>query len=134
MMERLTRRNRDGEGEIPKVDLDTSYSSEVRLDYSEICALQEGINKLADYEDTEENGTLVRLPCKVGDTVYRFYERFVDGKIQILEKKISWIEVYSNNELVISVDGYPYSQRDFNKIFFFTREEAEKALKERSNE
>lgn len=29
------------------------------------------IKKLADYEDLEEQGLLVRLPCKVGDTVYR---------------------------------------------------------------
>lgn len=27
-------------------------------------------NKLADYEDLEEQGLLLRLPCKVGDTVY----------------------------------------------------------------
>lgn len=26
--------------------------------------------KLADYEDLEEQGSLVKLPCKVGDTVY----------------------------------------------------------------
>ena len=29
------------------------------------------LKKLADYEDLEEQGLLVRLPCKVGDTVYR---------------------------------------------------------------
>ena len=29
------------------------------------------IKKLATYEDLEEQGLLVRLPCKVGDTVYR---------------------------------------------------------------
>lgn len=28
------------------------------------------IKKLANYEDLEEQGLLVRLPCKVGDTVY----------------------------------------------------------------
>ena len=28
------------------------------------------IKKLADYEDLEEHGLLVRLPCKVGDIVY----------------------------------------------------------------
>ena len=27
--------------------------------------------KLCDYEDLEEQGLLARLPCKVGDTVYR---------------------------------------------------------------
>lgn len=28
------------------------------------------MNALADYEDLEEQGLLVRLPCKVGDTVW----------------------------------------------------------------
>ena len=33
------------------------------------------VNRLAKFEDLEEQGLLVRLPCKVGDTVY------VDSKI-----------------------------------------------------
>lgn len=33
------------------------------------------INKLAKYEDAEEQGSLLRLPCKVGDTVYA-----IDGR------------------------------------------------------
>ena len=28
------------------------------------------IKKLAHYEDLEEQGRLIELPCKVGDTVY----------------------------------------------------------------
>lgn len=32
--------------------------------------LGDAIDKLADYEDAEEQGLLLRLPCKVGDTVY----------------------------------------------------------------
>lgn len=28
------------------------------------------MNALAEYEDLEEQGLLVRLPCKVGDTVW----------------------------------------------------------------
>lgn len=28
------------------------------------------MKRLAEYEDAEEQGRLVRLPCKVGDTVY----------------------------------------------------------------
>ena len=28
------------------------------------------LKKLADYEDTEEQGLLLRLPCKVGDTLW----------------------------------------------------------------
>ena len=32
--------------------------------------IREIINKLCDYENAEEQGLLVRLPCKVGDIVY----------------------------------------------------------------
>ncbi len=32
--------------------------------------LQEVLEKLGQYEDAEEQGLLLRLPCKVGDTVY----------------------------------------------------------------
>lgn len=31
--------------------------------------IKEVVDKLAEYEDAEEQGLLIRLPCKVGDTV-----------------------------------------------------------------
>lgn len=31
------------------------------------------VDKLADYEDAEEQGLLLRLPCKIGDTVYKLW-------------------------------------------------------------
>lgn len=36
------------------------------------------LTKLADYEDLEEQGRLLKLPCKVGDTVYYISEGFVE--------------------------------------------------------
>ena len=35
-----------------------------------VTILSRGTNKLAAYKDAEEQGLLLRLPCKVGDTVY----------------------------------------------------------------
>lgn len=35
---------------------------------------QIAIQRLAEYEDAEEQGLLVRLPCKVGDTIYRIID------------------------------------------------------------
>lgn len=43
------------------------------------------IKKLATYEDLEEQGLLVRLPCKVGDTVY------VPNRVLVSEFKITAI-------------------------------------------
>lgn len=56
-MERLTERydiTPDGESDVWVKNHDYIKASE----------------KLADYEDLEEQGSLVKLPCKVGDTVY----------------------------------------------------------------
>lgn len=35
------------------------------------------IKKLADYEDAEEQGLLLRLPCKVGSTVYHVVSNMI---------------------------------------------------------
>ena len=32
------------------------------------------IDKLAEYEDLEEQGLLLRLPCKAGSTIYKVYK------------------------------------------------------------
>lgn len=33
--------------------------------------VEDMVKKLADYENLEEQGRLIKLPCKVGDTLYR---------------------------------------------------------------
>lgn len=71
------------------------------------------INKLAEYEDLEEQGLILRLPCKVGDTVYSVVK---DG-LQIFELKFS-------------LDFYVRRMSDFGKTVFLTKEEAEQALKQ----
>ena len=39
------------------------------------CGFQDKVcDKLGEYEDLEEQGLLLRLPCNVGDTVYCIYE------------------------------------------------------------
>ncbi len=49
---------------------------QVNIDYGAVMidelnyAIGEAIDKLAAYEDAKEQGQLVILPCKVGDTVY----------------------------------------------------------------
>ena len=80
------------------------------------------IAKLAAYEDDEEQGLLLRLPCKVGDTVYI-----------IIAKSISKQKV---KEIII--DGYGIKFKTKRRIFglcdvfytvFLTKEEAKAKLK-----
>lgn len=70
--------------------------------------------KLAVYEDAEEQGLLLRLPCKVGDTVYHIAGR------RILE--VENVDLFF---LLLSV-----AEGMFGKTVFLTCEEAEAKLKE----
>lgn len=83
--------------------------------------------KLAEY--LIHNGVIVP-PCKVGDKLY-FFEPHFDAKKQIKVGKAARISVTEYDEIAImcnDVCGFYY--RNFNNVWF-TREEAEQALKER---
>lgn len=62
-MERLTERERNVDG--------TGVAKEEITDGLLKPFADKILTKLAVYEDLEEQGLLVRLPCKIGDTVYR---------------------------------------------------------------
>lgn len=74
--------------------------------------------KLADYEDAEEQGLLLRLPCKVGDSVYRFW--YADGKAYKVQTQV--IRTLAN--LVAIMES-----GEFGKSVFLSLEEAEAKLK-----
>ena len=85
----------------------------------------EAIQKLAEYEDAEEQGLLMNLPCKMTDEVYTLH----DGKVctkRILVMGFDWAAGFC----ILTEDGYRYPKRLFNKNLFFSREAAEKALEE----
>ena len=46
------------------------------LDSSKLPSYESIYEKLRKYEDVEEQGLLVKLPCKVGDTVYAYCSEF----------------------------------------------------------
>lgn len=103
----------------------------------ERCA--KAIDKLGELEDAEENGLLVRLPCKVGDTVY--YINTVPH-IALYQNTIYKAEVarivttHLGTSIVIQIhNDYGCTEipniNDIGKTVFLTREEAEAALKAR---
>lgn len=99
------------------------------------CVIQKAFDKLAHYEDLEEQGLLLKLPCKVGEVFYRVgWNKEVDecevqsitlekdGKLKlkfISEKYRSWFEI---------------SLEEIGKKVFLTKEEAEAKLKEMEGE
>jgi hypothetical protein len=97
------------------------------------------LKKLADYEDLEEKGLPVRLPCKVGDTVYRVN---AGAKQPIIPMTVSEIHFLCyKNERAVRFDAIGkedmgescYRLEDIGRIVFLTHEEAEKKLEEMKN-
>lgn len=103
------------------------------------CPISEAINKLAEYENLEEQGLLFRLPCKLGNTVYRYVEK----KGCVLEYTV-WnisMSAYESGGIDIVIEGcaesedevedeFSLSLIDFKNEFFNTKAEAEQKLKE----
>ena len=111
MMERLTYRTTKGEA----------------IGNSSVADIGNILEKLAEYEDLEEQGLLLRLPCKVGTTVYNttwwddVQEKVkVDGKTfyrtlhkhKVSKSRFSLVDIYN-----------------FGKTVFLTKAEAEQKLK-----
>ena len=68
-MERLTDRNADGNYFYPKFfEKCDGLGSSSKCDNCEI--MTSICEKLGKYEDLEEQGRLIKLPCKLGDTVW----------------------------------------------------------------
>lgn len=86
--------------------------------------------KLAEYEDLEEQGLHVKLPCKVGTKVYFVTDR--STKLEIIETVIEKIGIKKSGLFFkMSCNSlYETSSKAIGKNVFFTREEAEKRLEE----
>ena len=84
--------------------------------------------KLANYEDAEEHGLLLRLPCRVGDTIYSIAN---DNKIYPV-KATREVRIV-NGVLHIICESCRYSDLvsydDVGKTVFLTQAEAEQKLK-----
>ena len=83
------------------------------------------IDKLARYEDAEEQGRLIVLPCAAGDTVYWVPD--LTGDI-ILKNTVSAICLYRGNRFRVVLPNLDSEPIYPNAHLFLSREEAEKAL------
>ena len=120
-MERLTKRNTDG----------TVGISELR--YYNYNDFQKMAQKLAEYEDLEAQGLLLRLPCKVGDTVYVKMDSYCD--IQYAEAEVRDFTHFTSCGFCVFVTSKHFDKQnvpfsEFGKTVFLTKAEAERKLKE----
>ena len=137
-MERLTKRN----------EADTAYYYPKCFEKCDGFGASEKCNncvlvhdvceKLGEYEDLEEQGLLMKLPCKVGDTVYAYCSEFgilpyVVDCIVINEHITFQCSSYSNpigdcpSECLDEIEP---DITDFGKTVFLKQEQAEEKLKE----
>ena len=145
-MERLTERTAVGilvKENYEKESLKTLYSCYGEKPNSHYSNCEEGycaMEKLADYEDLEEQGRLIKLPCKVGDTVWdNDFDRpcaytitaFSFGECEeYICKPVTTKEVvfyYENSSG--SITG-SFAESAIGKSVFLNKSEAEARLKE----
>lgn len=108
-------------------------------DYEEYMAI---VKRLAEYEDLEEQGKLLKLPCAVGDTVYQIifdkytkcsaYKReFNEYYCEECEKECDSQKEYHIEKVEgCHLDWILEYRDEFEKTVFLIWEEAEAALKE----
>lgn len=102
-------------------------------------------NKLAEYEDADEQGLLLKLPCRIGDDVY-FIPSRLNFKINILQglhennrvyhqkvKRITFTEngwyLECDKDLEYATD-HILIDKSYKKTWFLSKEEAEQRLRE----
>jgi hypothetical protein len=95
--------------------------------------IKDMINRLAELEDLEEQGLLVRLPCKVEDSLYCI----VNGEVKKLKVHSFGVQAFGITDIEFKyVDGFKILRfiGELGKTVFLTREEAKKKLDELKNE
>lgn len=104
------------------------------------------LKELKSYKEAEEQGLLVRLPCKVGDTVwvvtspinvFGYDEYDGDAEYEVYESFLSSVSYYASGEqfriyakVTNSFIAAYFRECDFGESIFLTREDAEKKLEE----
>lgn len=151
-MERLTERTTDGilvkenHGENGLRTFYQLFDEKPNDKYTNCDGGYCAIEKLAAYEDAEEQGLLLRLPCKVGDVVYVVTSPFnvfddieydENMKDEVYESYVSSITFYECGEqyriyakATNHFIGAYFRECDFGKTVFLTKSEAEEKLKE----
>lgn len=95
------------------------------------------LEKLADYEDLEEQGRLVKLPCKVGARLYWIDDEDDYGHKEMCirqyseSEKVTGFSLGEDGEVLVFI-GYDNNEPDMvgERYALLTRESAEAKLKE----
>lgn len=92
---------------------------------------KEEAEKFAEWKNKEERGLLVKLPCKVGDIVYKIYESSDKITEWLVDKIDVKMQFFNGISIRFWIDCYTiFFLEDIGKTVFLTREQAEQALKQ----
>lgn len=91
------------------------------LELTKLAIMQKELKK---YKDLEEHGLLVRLPCKVGDTMYDI----VGKPLRIVEHKVDAFHIDKKGFHLQIINGVLEKKQEAK--VYFSREEAKKKLEE----
>jgi len=98
----------------------------------------EAVEKLADYEDAEEQGLLLRLPCSIGEPIF-VVPSLVNYKLnklnhyeknnRVYEQIVCNVVFIKNGYLLNTCDGFCNVRgSEYGKTWFLLKSEAEAAL------
>lgn len=103
-------------------------------DYDAFFAYSMAVKRLGELEDKIENGTLVELPCKVGDVMYEVFKNHKPPCIQ--QTKVEKV-IVTNKGVRLKLERnsvYETSVSSLGKTLFNNEEEAKRKLEELKNE
>lgn len=90
--------------------------------------LVEWLEKFKEYQQLEEQGRLVKLPCKIGDGVYNI-TWWDDVQEKVVVKGKTYYRTIHKHKVSKSTFGYTDIE-EIGKTVFLTKFEAEEKLKE----
>ena len=113
------------DGEYNRITFRDKYNCvQVYSEYTET----EVINRLAKLEDKIEEGTIMELPCKLGDTFW-VINKTKYGFPFVMDIKVEWFELHNGCFYVGNYNCFAVKAWRTDNLFL-TREDAEKKLKE----
>lgn len=133
-MERLTERKY---GEIVSVKREetgiscSSFCNDCSQGTGNCIYVKEMVEKLAEYEDLEEQGKLLKIPCKVGDEIFipidfqgKVHRGVIIG-VEYSKIRKSFVAVVRTDDDFLCYEKF----EDFGKNVFLNKTEAENELK-----
>lgn len=106
----------------------TPLNSSVIKEYWEHKQVAEYLKKFKEYQQLEEQGRLIELPCKIGTEVYNT-TWWDDAQEKVVVKGKTYFRTVRKHKVTKSTFSY-FDIGEFGKTVFLTKSEAEAKLKE----